>query len=208
MRGLLICIIFAVVVLSACSTPATTITITATPPEVTITTTETPPILTSTPLPAITLPFADDVNLTLLDKESLRELENYWGDVNLPPQLPFNQYGVYASRLFYLQANESIKVTLVSRNLISCRDSLFDEAEFNGGIELKIERPNIDNQHNWLALSGKWIKSYNLKQFDLEWEATIIFNSEISGFYWLLLTNESGGSAWCQYGVTFISGNE
>lgn len=149
-------------------------------------------------------PITESLHISILDEEAL-ELEAFqWQmtQTELSSQLPYNKHGYYCSKPFFLTADDAIEIIITS----DCPISVMYSDDFAGGLRACLFYEETRESESWEDIHPT---SSELNRSGDDWEARILFSlHELqfytggrSGFYHVILVNESNNPCWCEYTI-------
>lgn len=148
-----------------------------------------------------TLPISDSFTLTPYDEASLdQESGNFFSGS------PFNKYGFYISQGVFIKEGETVQITIQSNYPTSFEDwsdrdwrssnSADGKPEFQDGLVAY-----LSSRHVTCRNCG-WVEMVQLERVGQNWEVQALVSPDRSDFYYLLIDNDSGMAASCNYTVS------
>ena len=183
-------------VVSSCTT-TNPITVTVHPITQTTTTTNSPtgsttPILLGT----------DSFTMVSFTNENETKLESENANISEVNQLtlPYNKYGWYYSNLFFVNAGETVEITINSDYPISVANHEVQNVPVLVFFPDKPQYTGLYSSDHY----ANWLKSYSLDRTSDGFKTSLVYSVDEAGACYLRIINQSTGNSKCQYTINIL----
>jgi len=144
----------------------------------------------------------DSFTMVPFTNENETKLESENANISEVNQLtlPYNKYGWYCSNLFFVNAGETVEITINSDYPISVANH---EIQNVPGLVFFPDKPQytgLDSSDHY----ANWLKSYGLDRTNNGFTTSLIYSVDEAGICYIRIINQSIGNSKCQYTINIL----